>query len=427
MQKNIDPSLTEQSLSRTQKYLLIVCTLLLHTGALVILFCMKTDTPKFQRFFQELITQTALEQKQQHALLKKLSPSEKIETAEQKQEEQEEWGAMKARASRFGAPVIFQEEPEFIIPEPPLSEPSGITDQSEQKPNTSAQESAAIKKIDTAEKISQQPSIPDKHSAADNKKAPSSVTNKDSLAKSDVKKENALFEKSSTQFVPVVPEETDKKSEKSSMAPTEKQTPPSHEQQEKNLQEETHQEIRALSASIAANKSAVTNPNTYDFGWGKKDAAPITKKMVSMTDLARGFLDNIKNEGTHAVTMIGGKEGGKVTTEQLKVERYVQRLNWCLQNSFRIHRNRYRQYHPATTAEVYLVLERTGRIKEVRILRSSGDPLLDDHTLFVFNDAGTAFPSVPQYLPQDPFAITYIVEYSQLEGPPQRAGFNIFS
>ena len=159
-------------------------------------------------------------------------------------------------------------------------------------------------------------------------------------------------------------------------------------------------------------KTNTTSPDNYFPGWGKKDAAPITKKMVSMANLARGFLDNIKNEGTSAITMIGGKEGGRITTEQLKVERYVQRLNWYLQNSFRINRDRYRKQHPSTTAEVYLSLERNGRIKDVRILRTSGDPLLDDHTLYVFKDAGSSFPPVPHYLTQEPFTITYVVEYS---------------
>ncbi|MDZ4149939.1 energy transducer TonB [Methylicorpusculum sp.] len=416
--QNPDPEITATPLSRRQKTVLVIITLALHAGAILTLFCMKTDTQKFQQFFQELVKQAALAQAN-------LTPEQRAQAAlanpGKTPEEQEEWGAMKARASRFGAPVIFQEEPEFMIQEPPektatLTPPEQTAPlaQNQFPQNTQTENSPQAESAPEQEKNSQK-EAQNAHQETTAQKAPISQ---------QALQDMALLSASSTQFVSVSPEEKMPELKAQQESDTEQKTP-YHQTVTLNSQEtEAAVQQEKSDTTHAANK---TDANDYFPGWGKKDAAPITKKMVSMASLARGFLDNIKNEGPHAVTMIGGKEGGKITTEQLKMERYVQRLNWYLQNSFRINRERYRKQHPSTTAEVYLVLERNGHIKDVRILRTSGDPLLDDHTLFVFKDAGSSFPPVPQYLPQDPFTITYVVEYSVFDSPPQKAGFNIFS
>ncbi len=393
-----DSQMLSTPLSRRQKMIGLLLTLALHAGAILVLFCMQTDTQKFQQFFQELVKQAAQEQAQlppeQRAIAQQQSP-------EEIPQEQEEWGAMKARASRFGAPVIFQEEPEFMIQEPPQESVQNNTEQSpasEQK-NRDQQMAEQTQEASTtqAETKASQPT-------ADSSQAESTKS---------VSEKMALISASSTQLIPVSTEdqETSSKAEQ-------QDAKKAYDHDAQHLHADTNNAEKALPDTItqkenqAIGKTNTTNPDNYFPGWGKKDAAPITKKMVSMANLARGFLDNIKNEGTSAITMIGGKEGGRITSEQLKVERYVQRLNWYLQNSFRINRDRYRKQHPSTTAEVYLSLERNGRIKDVHILRTSGDPLLDDHTLYVFKDAGSSFPPVPHYLTQEPFTITYVVEYS---------------
>ncbi|PKN03620.1 hypothetical protein CVU75_01370 [Candidatus Dependentiae bacterium HGW-Dependentiae-1] len=415
--QNPDPEITPTPLSRRQKTVLLIITLALHAGAILTLFCMKTDTQKFQQFFQELVKQAALAQAN-------LTPEQRAQAAlanpGKTAEEQEEWGAMKARASRFGAPVIFQEEPEFMVQEPPEKTAPVTPAQLAQNQSEHSSQKTQADSVPEEKSLPEQKIEQEKNSQKETLVAHQETTAQKAPITQQALQDMALLSASSTQFVTVSPEEKAPESEAQQAAQN------SPYQQTVTLSDQATPETNQQKKSDTAQAENKTEPNDYFPGWGKKDAAPITKKMVSMASLARGFLDNIKNEGPHAVTMIGGKEGGKITTEQLKMERYVQRLNWYLQNSFRINRGRYREQHPATTAEVYLVLERNGHIKDVRILRTSGDPLLDDHTLFVFKDAGSSFPPVPQYLPQDPFTITYVVEYSVFDSP-QKAGFNIFS
>lgn len=392
--ENHDPHILSTPLSRRQKTIGLLLILVFHAGAILILFCMQTDTQQFQQFFQELVKQATQEQtpltSEQRTLAQQQTPGQTLQ-------EQEEWGAMKARASRFGAPVIFQEEPEFMVQEPPQESAQNSTE----KQNSPEQENSHQQE---QEPTAAQPETKKTHSTTDADKNDSTKT---------ASEEMALVSTSATQLIPVSTDdqksalETEKKDEK-------KSSDLEHQQlyADKNTTEKNMRDAATSKANKTSDNAHTTAPDNYFPGWGKKDAAPITKKMVSMANLARGFLDNMKNEGTSAITMIGGKEGGRITAEQLKVERYVQRLNWYLQNSFRINRDRYRKQHPSTTAEVYLSLERNGHIKDVHILRTSGDPLLDDHTLYVFKDAGSSFPPVPHYLTQEPFTITYVVEYS---------------
>lgn len=302
-------------LTRSTKLLIILIILLFHAGALFVLFVMN-----MQDNYQKLLGVLRQEQPQQP-----------------KTTQQEEWAATKARASQFGAPVIFQEEHE----------------QEEEQPTTEPQQ--------------QQP-------------------------------ETKTTEPAPQQDKPEQPEQEAKK--EASPEPEEKQQKNGLVQEKK---EEPHPPKRMPPSQPA---QQLNRP----IGFGKKSAAPLTKKMVSMADIANGFLHEMRHNGNHSVTMLG-KEGAKVSEHQMKVERYTQRLNWYLQNSFKIHRSRQQQPQQPTTVDVFLALHRSGKIQNLRIVQSSGNRTLDDYTLFIFNDASSAFPPVPNYLPDEPFSITYRVEF----------------
>jgi hypothetical protein len=132
---------------------------------------------------------------------------------------------------------------------------------------------------------------------------------------------------------------------------------------------------------------------------------------LTLAAIGRGFIEQSKYDGTHNVTMLG-KKGGAISAEQLKIERYVERLSWCLQNSFKLLRNTI-DPHISGEAEVqvYLQLDRSGTIQELKLLSGSGSSILDQHTLAVFKDAGTSFPPVPTYIKASPFAISFHVDY----------------
>lgn len=142
----------------------------------------------------------------------------------------------------------------------------------------------------------------------------------------------------------------------------------------------------------------------------KKMAAP--KPPLSLAQLTQGFLNHIKDEGKHAIHMLG-KKTGVPSDEQIKYERYLQKLSWCLQNSFNINNDRYPPSAKAeSTVYISLALNKDGTMRNCNVARPSGNPQLDQFTLFIFNDASTSFPPVPTYLPHDPFTITYIVSHN---------------
>lgn len=139
------------------------------------------------------------------------------------------------------------------------------------------------------------------------------------------------------------------------------------------------------------------------------------KPPLTLAQLSQGFLNHVKDEGKHAIHMLG-KKNGTPSDEQIKYERYLQKLSWCLQNSFNIHNDRFpAAARDVDSVQVLLALNKDGSLKHCRISKTSGNIDLDYFTLFIFNDASTSFPPVPQYLPHDPFTINYIIMVSSSE------------
>jgi hypothetical protein len=144
-------------------------------------------------------------------------------------------------------------------------------------------------------------------------------------------------------------------------------------------------------------------------------AAAAPKPPLTLSQLSQGFLNHVKDEGKHAIHMLG-KKSGTPSDEQIKYERYLQKLSWCLQNSFTIHDNRIpTRAIMKNDAHVRLMLNKDGSLKSCYVSQTSGDINLDHFITFIFKDASTSFPPVPEYLPHDPFAITYIIMVSNSE------------
>jgi len=154
----------------------------------------------------------------------------------------------------------------------------------------------------------------------------------------------------------------------------------------------------------------------------KKSSKPIQQprptslqqKPLTLAQLTKGFLEHMKDEGKHRITTIG-KEGRTPTAEQLKHERYVEKLSWCLQNSFKINSDKFPPTEPdKTIVKVYLALNQNGTVKELKIVESSGNRSLDQFVHYIFRDASSSFPPVPHYFPHNPYTITYIIEINPI-------------
>ena len=150
---------------------------------------------------------------------------------------------------------------------------------------------------------------------------------------------------------------------------------------------------------------------------------PMPKKNMSLADLTRGFLDQIKDEGNNTIKM-EGDPNKMPTDEQLKHERYLQKIQWCLQNSFKIYRERAPMVAENTEVKVYLEIEQSGHINQVHIAQTSGNPTFDQFMLFAFNEASSSFPPLPQFIKKIPLQIVYtIVVYNHGWAP---AGFSTY-
>jgi len=146
----------------------------------------------------------------------------------------------------------------------------------------------------------------------------------------------------------------------------------------------------------------------------QQQPASSQQKPLTLAQLTKGFLEHIKDEGKHRITTIGQK-GRTPTAEQLKHERYVEKLSWCLQNSFKINSDKFPTTDPdKTIVKVYLALNKNGTVKELKIVESSGDRLLDQFVHYIFRDASSSFPPVPHYFPHNPYTITYIIEINPI-------------
>ena len=174
--------------------------------------------------------------------------------------------------------------------------------------------------------------------------------------------------------------------------------------------EEKKEEIKIAEIKPATPKKIVQQktlqPKTFS-----QTSKPITgpKPPLTLSQLTQGFLNHVKHEGNHAIQMLG-KKSGTPSDEQIKYERYLQKLSWCLQNSFSIHNDRFPpSANMDDTVQVLLALNKDGSMKHCHVSKTSGNRDLDHFTLFIFNDASTSFPPVPQYLPHDPFIMNYIV------------------
>jgi len=250
------------------------------------------------------------------------------------------WAAHKARASQFGAPVIFKNEPEGTIEEK--------IDQTD----PAAQDILSTQQLVQSTKEEEQPTREQETPSPEQQTKPPKTAmppKKNTLNKYLPKYTNTkqLYQKSSR--------------------PTQQPKPPS-----------------------------------------------LQQKPLTLAQLTKGFLEHIKDEGKHRITTIG-QEGQTPTAEQLKHERYVEKLSWCLQNSFKINSNKFPTTEPVRTiVKVYLALNQNGTVKKLKIVESSGNRLLDQFIHYIFRDASSSFPPVPHYFPHNPYTITYVIEINPI-------------
>lgn len=306
---------------------------------------------------------------------------------QQQQQKNKPWVETRARAGNFGAPVFFEEERE----------------------DTSSFAEAAVSAKATADT-----STDEGHDTAENRFEHESIFTETAKAEQSITKPE---EKASELEQNITNTEQDS---------SEKETPPAEQSLNiLNKSLETNNVVLDTTSQPAfAKSSAGTSANTSSVVIAKKNQfnpSPMPafskasakenaqKPPITLAQLTQGFLHQRKElSGSYGISMMGINRGIP-SDEQMKYERYLQKLLWCLQNSLQINRRQQPPFASNGPVHVFFSLNRDGILQQLSIKKSSGNMYVDQFVLFIFRDASSSFPPVPSYLTDDPFSMTCIV------------------
>lgn len=282
---------------------------------------------------------------------------------DQTQEEQR-IAALKSRYSEFGAPVTFQEEPEFTQEAPFASETQTL-----EEPEEKTDEQLDTPAPETASKEDSQPQPgeqPDQHKGT----IPEAQPEPQPIPK-EIKK-----------VQPRTPRP---------QQPRKPQLPP-----------------RVSSDRLS--------------GPEMKNAAPV-KKELTFADIANGFLDTIRDEGGFDFVSRDGDESIRPDHEEMKYLSYHQKVAWHIQNSWRRYMNLVDDKIPDNANIVFLlVIDKDGFLKDARIEQSTGYHSLDQLLLRTVKDAGP-FPPLPEHFKTDKYDLRSAWVYCRETAPRGRGRF----
>ncbi|HXW85830.1 MAG TPA: hypothetical protein VEK38_00660 [Candidatus Bathyarchaeia archaeon] len=166
---------------------------------------------------------------------------------------------------------------------------------------------------------------------------------------------------------------------------------------------------------VEEQKKTVSTPAPQAKRQEQKRTVP--KVQPTLAQLAQGFLTYARTEGNSAVTMEG--KSGEPSAEQLKHERYIEKLNWCLQYAFQANQDKFPyRYAGPLRLKMYMALDKNAVIQELRVVASSGVSSLDRFAMELFRQASPSFPPVPSYFTQEPYVVIYTIEFSGDDNAP---------
>jgi hypothetical protein len=342
-------------------------------------------------------------------LHKKEEPEQLIE--EKKYKKDTEWAETKGRSS-YGAPVLFRDEPdEEVTPSfakamadrPDFTQSSDVT-------QDVLHDTVDEETIDQNESVEQSNNQQSARETTQGKKQTEEPVEEKLDINSSVAK--AMENKQDATSIQTIAPQQEFLQNKTALTKT-----------MQNPLKTTRQQSHSTPPSRTG-LSAVASPVLRSFSeGGAKAGKPIamTKKTPSLAQLTQGVLNYVKDEGQYAVSMIG-KKGGVPSDEQMKYERFLQKLSHCLQTAFSINNDKFPQCDPSVNSiEIFLALNKDGTLHNLRLVKTSGDPRVDAFMMFAFRDASSSFPTVPHYLPHNPFSITYVIDIS-----PTRSNMGIY-
>lgn len=155
-----------------------------------------------------------------------------------------------------------------------------------------------------------------------------------------------------------------------------------------------------------------------------KKTQPAQLAKPNLLQIAHGFFDHMKKNGKSSVNIIGNDKA-KPTEQQLREERYLERLNACIHNAYSIHRHQSPHLGREKKAlQVRVSLNKLGNLIDLQLLDSCGNRHVDQFIMFLFRDAASSFPPLPSYVQHDPYTLNYKIFVNNKTSNPIQALFN---
>ncbi len=344
--------------------LIIILSLLLH-GIFMMFIILNTESAHqmFLRHNQETLTQ---QQKLQQA-----QAQQQNQQQNQPNDEQQNWAAHKAPSSSVSAPVLFQDQEEQAQP------PASSTEEISQA---------------AAEQVAEP-------SAQDEQKNMLEATSEPEEQQAQKNLQEEIQEPEIAQHKPEAREESPV-----NMQETLQQQPATALQDEKALQKTVAQKTI---------KQKIQKPKVV-----KRPPLPANTTGFSLAQLSQRFLEYAHQEQGSGMVEVLGAQQGMPTDEQLKHERYVQKIFWWIQKASDMQNYRY-QSIPQTDASSswFMLLNRDGSIRVLNLLQPSGVPALDAIVGDVIREASSSFPPVPAYFKGDGYSLRFTLKYQSYQQP----------
>src|SRR3990172_3351791 len=175
---------------------------------------------------------------------------------------------------------------------------------------------------------------------------------------------------------------------------------------------EQSQEEIALEKSVDEAISIATQQlKKFDPAPQKKEQKPAAQKQphtpvdqsskeLTLADIAQGFVNQVNLQ---AAMEVKSNTQGTTSMDQLKHLNYCQKIISCLVNSYKINKYSAPKEEQTNRLCIQLVINENGSIHTLRIVQSSGNPMLDQFLIDMFKDASSSFPPVPQSFSQKPY------------------------
>jgi outer membrane biosynthesis protein TonB len=344
----------------SHKSYFLALSLLVHLALLIVLLKI-TDTDRM--LFEKIIpTQHTLEKQDEHFDM--YTPA-----------------ALKSRASNFGAPVHFHEEPEMQG-----NDSDGPAEQTQDGMDTQQPEQAVQtlpmptiqQKQDALTQPAQEQPMPEE---------PKKAEATPELHEVKLHQSTVIIEKNTGKQEPE--KAKPKIEEKEPAKEPEKKEPPQPKPAQKQAQQKPVQNV--VRKKIAQRS----------LGDDLRSAAPI-KKQLTLADLAEGFINTLNRGGNDWLDR-DGDDKKRPDFEDLKYLSYTKKVVWYMQNEWRATQDKLGiQLHQEYILSLIITFLKDGSIGDVRVIHPSGSPQLDEFLIRGIRNAGP-YPPIPTHFKSDSF------------------------